>query len=262
MRFVRHLPIIAALFLSACAHNMYLPTNRFQSPEAQGANWATTLGAGAFSAVMMDPIQDISASPPVVYPPQLTSKRIVLPYSDFGIGERFDWGLRLSANETPWMIRVKYQIMGQPRRVAETGNFSFSVGAGWGELESGYAGGWNWFGLASTATVGATYRSSKELYAGMGYRPNELLLIYADFTHSYHASSGTLTRTSSVGSTSSIEVAFFSSEGFENTIHVGTYFYFAPKTFVAIEGAQTTVYWSAVPEKSFSSAGAALGVAL
>lgn len=260
----RSIAVSLALVLNtACATHMYLPTNRFMSPEAQGKTWATTLTAGVYSAVTMDPIQNIDANPPVVYPPQLNSSplpKIVLPSFDMGFGERFDLGLRLSANETPWILRAKYQFIGDPRRAANAGNFSAAIGGGFGNLNSGYTGGWNLFNNAFT-TTGVIKRTTEELYAGVGFRAADAVLIYGDVTNSRHSAGGSITKTNSQNTS----IAVFSSEGSETAFHVGSYVYLRPGTpsgFIALEAAHTTVAWSQTNTLTYTAFGAAFGLGL
>ncbi|HEX4923622.1 MAG TPA: hypothetical protein VFV50_06030 [Bdellovibrionales bacterium] len=256
------LPLGLLVLNAACATHMYLPTNRFMSPEAQGKTWATAMAAGAYSAVMMDPIQNIDVNPPVVYPPQLQKHsvpKIVLPSFDMGFGERFDLGLRFSLNETPWILRAKYQVIGDPRRAAKAGNFSFALGAGMGNLNSGYTS-WNWFNV-SNSTSGVMKRETEELYAGLGLRAIDAVLFYADVTYSHHATGGSITKTSS----QSTSIAVFSGEGHETAFHAGTHIYFRPgwpTGFFALEAAQTTVSWSHAEPFTYAAVGAALGLAL
>lgn len=145
---------------TGCAH-YYLPANQLESPEAIGPGRIGSLemvGIQAGSDLIATPTKQPTDPKTGVTPdPQLQLAPMNYVFgASVAITPELDAGLRLEPYAPP-LLRVKYQLMGDPESKAKAGNFSVSVNASGGLL------------LTSTNGSSVTYYTALGSLIG-GYR--------------------------------------------------------------------------------------------
>lgn len=127
---MKHLVLaaLALLALNGCAINVNLSTLRFETPEAQGQLGKGEAGAGVALGTKLELIDDDTFS-------SLSQEAnfvgdFVAPFrGEVGLLDRLDISLTGAASTaaSPVNLRLKYQILGEPRITSDPGNFSMAV---------------------------------------------------------------------------------------------------------------------------------------
>jgi hypothetical protein len=213
MKLRRH-PLLAAVFmffLTGCAH-YYLPASQLESPEAVGPDRVGRLELAGIQSGTDLMIKPTPGSPDpttgAVPDPSLSMTPANYVFGAWvSLNPKLDLGVRFSPFAPP-VVRIKYQVYGEPESTAQVGNWSASLnGTGgflFGSLDgvgvtfytatAAVIGGYRFaehhvaslapfFNLAGISGVGTASGSGNRLGASLGYQYDiESLLLRAELT--------------------------------------------------------------------------------
>lgn len=193
-KFVHLLVFVALSLSSGCAIGLNMPTVRFDSPEARGKPGSGSIGIGAATSHYLEIIPDTTANPPVDR--RSFQRSFNFPARvEFGILARLDIELRApmaTFGTAPAILKLKYQVIGEPRSTAKMGNFALAVSAG-GALTSNET---THYGGSINAVTDASFNGF-DLAGLAGYRVSDPILLYGGVFYTRYNFDGTITQTGS-----------------------------------------------------------------
>lgn len=125
----RIMALAATLLAAGCAVRTTLPVSRLESPEASGEALAVGASLGSAAGHELEFTEDFSQVPIATDAPRYRRSNFDLALgTNVGLTPRFDAGIKLSW-DAPARVQLKLQLIGEPRRVARSGNTSLAVTA-------------------------------------------------------------------------------------------------------------------------------------
>ncbi len=189
--------IISTLTGCATAIDVKVPTARLTAPEAQGGNlFEKRIKGGASLALEGNARVEVASrllqSPPVTTAPHIDRTNDDLR-GDLAIGilDHLDAQFRL-ADDSPWLLSLKYQFLGAPRAEAQEGNLSAALTLGGGHKnESGTSRAW--FSGETTVDYDVDF-NALDVGLPVGYRFHRYFLAYAGPSLTYVWVDGNVTQ--------------------------------------------------------------------
>ncbi|MEW6056388.1 MAG: hypothetical protein AB1540_07220 [Bdellovibrionota bacterium] len=126
--------LLALTLISACTSvRVDMPANRFESPETNGALLKGHIEPAALQGINeVVLVEDYTRRPPRNDTPEFSESDYAYRFSaGIGVLERLDVDLRVH-EESPTMLGVKYQFLGEPRAKEVSSDFKLAVSAGAG----------------------------------------------------------------------------------------------------------------------------------
>ncbi|MEK7357539.1 MAG: hypothetical protein AAB250_13890 [Bdellovibrionota bacterium] len=223
--------LLAGLF-TGCATKLYIPGNRFMSPEASGELLKGDFKVGGVGVTHVEVADDITSASPNTTPLLLKNSSMELGLQ-LGLASRLDAYYNIVFG-APSAVGLKLQLIGDTAQNSKKGNFSLAIAGG------AFIG-----NLKTTATVGSDTGNSDVNFGGyealipIGYRANDGFLVYVTPFQSHVTAAVDIKRTSGgVTTTTAQPNGFGVMRGVTLGLRLGGGF------FLALEASGTETTWT------------------
>lgn len=132
----RSVGFAAAVLAAGCGINTHLPASRLETPETYGRQLAFQVDLGIQGSNSLGLTSDYTLSPVDTESPSYSRSTDLKFGVGVGVAERFDLAIK-TAWDSPMQLQGKYQLLGEPRGTARTGNSSLAVTAAIGNHSQG-----------------------------------------------------------------------------------------------------------------------------
>jgi hypothetical protein len=116
------------LLTAACATRVFIPTNRFLSPESSGDIWRGDVKLASAGVTQVQIADDMTLVSPDLTP-VLSRNSSLLVGGSLGVASFLDLYINATAS-APLFAGVKLQLLGDPAPSAKAGNFSLALAGG------------------------------------------------------------------------------------------------------------------------------------
>jgi hypothetical protein len=177
---------------SGCSSvRVIVPTPRIEAPEVPGKTGMINLGVGIVPAENLKFIDDASARPPDFTHTELIGAAAIPVSAGVGLSDRFEAGADLVSmgGSNCGELSGKFQITGDPRVLAKRGSAPASVFGRIGNCGATNSGNQDaLFGPGGFPWKASATARYSELGASIGYRAQDLVLIFAGLAHANYDS--------------------------------------------------------------------------
>jgi len=224
--------IFLVFLVTGCASRFFIPTNRFLSPETDGALWKGEVKLGSAGVTQVQLADSMTSTTPDITP-ILSRNSSIYFGAELGLASWLDVYYSGVAS-APGFVGLKIQIIGDPASTAKAGNFSIALAGGPG------------FGSAEQTDGSDDLKGKTKMkFTGwetallLGLRLSDSFLIYAGPFKTHVQTNTEIQRTQNSVTTTTAEPH---GTGDISGINLGLRF--GKSIFLNIEGSYTTNQWT------------------